>query len=54
MFPTVGKSINKFALDMAKKIGLKKSEIYNYFSLLNLVSEVQEMVSEAKLGVKFL
>jgi ParB-like chromosome segregation protein Spo0J len=33
-------------------IGLSQPEIYRYLSLLNLTPEVQEMVSEDKLGVK--
>ncbi|MFH1547630.1 MAG: ParB/RepB/Spo0J family partition protein [bacterium] len=37
---------------LPKQLGLKKSELWNYLSLLNLVPEVQEMVSEDKLGVK--
>jgi len=37
---------------LPKRVGLSEPEIWRYLSLLNLTPEVQEMVSEDKLGVK--
>jgi predicted transcriptional regulator len=37
---------------VADKIGLDRTNVWRYLSLLNLTPEVQEMVSEDKLGVK--
>jgi ParB family chromosome partitioning protein len=45
-------SFREFARRIESKIGLKQTETWRYLSLLNLVPEVQEMVSEDKLGVK--
>jgi ParB family chromosome partitioning protein len=45
-------SLRKFAKQQSNKIGLEWREILRYLSLLNLTPEVQEMVSEDKLGVK--
>jgi ParB family chromosome partitioning protein len=38
--------------ELSQKIGMSEPEIWRYLSLLNLTPEVQEMVSEDKLGVK--
>jgi ParB-like chromosome segregation protein Spo0J len=48
----VEKSVYQFGLLIGKRIGLSAEEIRRYLSLLNLTPEVQEMVSEDKLGVK--
>jgi ParB family chromosome partitioning protein len=48
----MGGTSRKFAATVAARIGLKERMIWNYLSLINLTPEVQEMVSEDKLGVK--
>jgi ParB family chromosome partitioning protein len=41
-------SIRQFAIEIGKQLGLSGSEVERYLSLLNLVPEVQEMVSARK------
>ena len=44
--------IKEWVEQEGKKIGLSYVEVWRYLSLLNLTPEVQEMVSEDKLGIK--
>ena len=48
----MGGTSRKFAETVSARLGITDRMIWNYLSLLNLAPEVQEMVSESKLGVK--
>jgi ParB-like chromosome segregation protein Spo0J len=45
-------TIRQFCEEISSTLGLSYVEVWNYLSLLNLIPEVQEMISEDKLGVK--
>ena len=47
-------TIRQFCEEISSTLGLSRQSVFNYLSLLNLTPEVQEMVSEDKLGVKLL
>ena len=48
----MGGTSRKFAETVSAELGMTDRMVWNYLSLLNLAPEVQEMVSDGKLGVK--
>lgn len=45
-------SIRQFSEQVGKQIGLDQATVWRYLSLLNLAPEVQDMISDDKIGVK--